>query len=254
MVGSLILILNIEFQLSKPPAPTAQQTLRYTSKMISRYTLYTIAEISKRFSITAGLPKGVKPQYNISPTTIAPVIIDIDGSPTVKLMGWGLLPKNAKDTNSVFRYKTYNIPSETIFTKHSWDVAVRQSRCLIPANGFFELAGSDKQKAYYAQPQDSSLIAFAGVYSSWQDTDGVDHDTFSIITVKSNDNIPNSSGRMPIIIKLEDEARWLDPSVVDSGSLYDMLPLEPSDNLEVYEVSAAVHSPKASGANLIQRV
>ena len=31
--------------------------------MISRYALYTTADLSKRFDIPDGLPKGIKPSY-----------------------------------------------------------------------------------------------------------------------------------------------------------------------------------------------
>lgn len=222
--------------------------------MISRYALYNIADLSKRFLISAGLPKGVKPHYNISPTVGAPVIISEKGSLAVKLMKWGLVTKGAKDTNSVFRYKTYNIPSESIFTRHSWDLAVRESRCLVPANGFYELSGSDKKRAHYAELKDKSLLALAGVYSSWQDSEGIEHGTYSVITAGSSYDMPDSSSRVPIIIRPKDEARWLDPAVTDDNSLYEMLRPNPSDLLNVYEVSPAVHSPKLNQASLIEHI
>ena len=114
--------------------------------MISRYSLYTTADLSDRFSLKDGLPKGVKPHYNIHPTLQAPVIVNNGSHPTVERMGWGLVPKGAKDTNSVFRYKTYNVPSEKILAKHSWEIAVRHNRCLVPANGFFQLVGKGDEK------------------------------------------------------------------------------------------------------------
>ena len=222
--------------------------------MISRYALYNIAELGNRFNLTEGLPKGVKPHYNNSPTISAPVIINHDGARIIKLMKWGLVAKGAKDTNSVFRYKTYNIPSENIFSRHSWELAVRQSRCLVPANGFYELNGSGKKRAYYAQLKDKSLFAFAGIYSSWQDPQGVVHGTYSVITTEATQDMPDSSSRMPVIIKREDEARWLDPSVTDANSLYDMLRPYPNGLLEVHEVSPAVHSPKPNQPSLIDRI
>ena len=80
--------------------------------MISRYALYDTASLSSRFQLAEGLPKGIKPHYNLSPTASAPVVINRNGSRIVRPMKWGLVANGAKDTNSVFRYKTYNIPSE----------------------------------------------------------------------------------------------------------------------------------------------
>jgi putative SOS response-associated peptidase YedK len=220
--------------------------------MTSRYALYDIAELSGRFTITEGLPKGVKLHYNNSPTKSAPVIINDNGTAVVKLMKWGFVPKGAKDTNAVFRYKTYNIPSEKIFSRHSWESAVRERRCLVPANGFYELNRSGKKRAYYATLKDESLFAFAGVYSSWQDPEGTTHGIFSVITTEANSDMPDARMRMPIVIKREDEARWLDPTISDANSLYDMLRPNPSGIMKVYEVSPAVHSPKPDSPELIQ--
>lgn len=222
--------------------------------MISCYALYTTPELSNYFNIPGGLPKGIKPHYNISPTVSAPVIVNVDGTRTIKRMKWGLIAKGAKDTNSVFRYKTYNIPSEKIFSRHSWEQAVRERRCLVPADGFYKLNGSGKKRAFYLHPKDEKPITFAGVYSSWEDPDGVTHGTFSIVTIEASSEIPEASGRMPIIIKREDEARWLDSAVDDLSSMYDMLRPYPRDLLAVHEVSPAVHSPKPNSADLIKRI
>lgn len=222
--------------------------------MISRYALYTTSELSTYFHLSEGLPKGIKPHYNISPTVSAPVIVSQGDARTIKLMQWGLIAKGAKDTNSVFRYKTYNIPSEKIFSRHSWEQAVRERRCLVPANGFYQLNESGKKHAFYAKPKNEELITFAGVYSSWEDPDGITHGTFSVITIEATSDMPQSSSRMPVIIKREDEARWLDSSVNDLSSLYDMLRPHPHNFLTVYEVSPAVHSPKPNQPSLTERV
>lgn len=228
--------------------------MRYTEAMISRYALYNIAELSNHFDLTEGLPKGIKPRYNNSPTIDAPVILSQEGIRIIKLMKWGLVAKGAKDTSSVFRYKTYNIPSERIFSKHSWERAVHESRCLVPANGFYELSEGDEKRAYYVQPKDKTLFSFAGVYSSWENPEGIVHGTFSVITVDATHDMPDSSSRMPIIIKREDEARWLDPAVTDISSLYEMLRPYPNGLLAVNEVSSAVHSPKLNQSDLIDPI
>lgn len=222
--------------------------------MISRYALYNTSELSNYFHLTEGLPRGIKPHYNISPTVSAPIIISNEGTRIIKLMKWGLVAKGAKDTNSVFRYKTYNIPSEKIFSRHSWEQAVRERRCLVPANGFYELNESGKKRAFYVQSKDEEILTFAGVYSSWEDPEGVTHGTFSIVTIEATPDMPDVSGRMPVIIKREDEARWLDATVNDLSSLYDMLRPYPKGLLTVHEVSPAVHSPKPNQPSLIDRI
>lgn len=222
--------------------------------MISHYALFNTANLSNYFSLTEGLPKGIKPSYNISPTNSAPVIVSAENGRVIQLMKWGLVAKGAKDTNSVFRYKTYNIASEKIFSRHSWEQAVRERRCLVPADGFYELNESGKKRAFYVHSKNEEPLTLAGVYSSWDDPEGVTHGTFSVITIEANPDLPAPGNRMPIIIKREDEARWLDTSISDLSSLYDMLRSYPSDELTGFEVSPAVHSPKANDPSMISRI
>jgi len=222
--------------------------------MTSRYALYDIAKLSKHFHLAEGLPKGIRPHYNYSPTMDAPVILNEDGARIIKRMKWGLVAKGSKDFSSVFRYKTYNVPSDKIFSKHSWRQSVLTNRCLIPANGFYDLQGSSKALTYFVEPEDKALLAFAGVHSSWEDPEGVVHGTFSIITTDANHDMPSSSSRMPIIISREDEARWLDPAVSSISPLYDMLRQYPNGLLSAREVSSAVRSIKANQPSLIEPI
>lgn len=222
--------------------------------MISRYALYDISEISNRFSIAGGLPKGVKPHYNNSPTINAPVVVNDGNGRAVKLMSWGLVPKGGKDTNSVFRYRTYTIPSEKIFSRHSWELAVRERRCLVPANGFYELNEGGEKRAFYAEPKGRGLFSFAGVYNSWQDAEGIEHNSFSILTTEPTNDMPNPRMRMPVIIAQDEESRWLDPAPLDDKSIYSMRRPNPDNLLNVYEVSPEVHSPKPNRPDLINRI
>jgi putative SOS response-associated peptidase YedK len=220
--------------------------------MISRYSLYTTSDLTDRFTLASGLPKGVKPRYNVQPVLDSPVIVNQDGSIVAKQMSWGLLPKGAKDTNSVFRYKTFNVPSEKILAKHSWETAVRHSRCLVPANGFYQLAGNGNEKrAYYIQLKDAPLFAFAGVYSSWNDDAGKEHSTYSIITSQAPHALRTIAERMPIILSAGEEGRWLDASVTDANALFDMLRPIASEQLHVTEVSTDIYSVKKDTPALI---
>ena len=219
--------------------------------MISRYSLYTTADLRDRFALANGLPKGVKPHYNIHPTLRAPVIVNKNGQPVAEQMSWGLVPKGAKDTNSVFRYKTYNVPSEKILGKHSWATAVRHTRCLVPANGFYQLVEqAGAKRAYYATLKDTALFAFAGIYSSWEEA-GITRAMYSIITSEAPQSLRHLGDRTPNILSQNDEARWLDVSVSDASALFDMLRPLAGEQLYIHEVGADIHSPKLDTPNLI---
>jgi putative SOS response-associated peptidase YedK len=220
--------------------------------MTSRYALYDTVQLEQRFKLSGGLVKGVKPHYNINPTMGASVIVKREGVTVVEVMKWGLIAKGSKDTNSVFRYKTYNVPSEKILTKHSWETAARHNRCLVPVNGFYILTSNEiGKRAYYIERSDKALFALAGIYSSWEDADGKEHGTYSVLAAEANQDVAPVGDRMPLIVHPDDEAAWLDVSANDTNSLYGMIKSFPNGLLHVYEVSPDIHSPKVDKPNLL---
>lgn len=100
------------------------------------------------------------------------------------MMRWGLIPKWAKDEK--IGYKLINARSETIFDKPMWKGIVKQRRCLVPANGFYEWKrGEDGKEPYFIHPKDQSMYAFAGIWESWNH-DGNEIHTYTILTTTPN--------------------------------------------------------------------
>lgn len=197
--------------------------------MPSRYALEDIAKLTDRFHLKNGVPRGVNPRQAITPTDKAPVIVSRAGENELRLMNWGLLPANSTNTNSVFRYKTYNTKSERIFNKHSTAKAVRTQRCIVPANGFYEAQKTEAGTQWmYVTPRSRELWALAGIYSSWEDANTQTHHAFSIITTESTTELSAFDPRMPIILRPEEESTWLDPAIDDLSSIYRAM--RPADN------------------------
>lgn len=221
--------------------------------MTSRYALYEIDKLRDRFALDVGLPRGVKPHYNISPVQEVPVVVSREGKRVVERMIWGFIPVGAKDTNSVFRYKTFAVRSEKILETHTYRTAVRSQRCLIPTNGFYEWkqAPSGKQP-FYLRPRTHELAGLAGIYSEWTDPEGVAHGVCAVITIDSesdNDTIPS---RLPVIVDRDDETDWLNPEVSDLSSLFRIMRPYGASKLEIIAVSDAVNSTKVDTPNLIK--
>jgi putative SOS response-associated peptidase YedK len=217
--------------------------------MSSRYTLFKINNLRERFHLEK--MQEINRSYNISPTQTAPVIVNRDGKPSLEIMKWGFIPKGAKDTNSVFRYKTFNAKSEGIFSKASYSEPIRHSRCLIPANGFYEWQQStDGKKPYYVHPNDQELFAFAGIYSSWTDPAGKEWGTYSIITIEANDEMSTIHDRMPIILQPQDEEKWLSDSD-ELNMLYDVMRPYPNGKLVISAVGDDINGTKIDNPRLI---
>jgi putative SOS response-associated peptidase YedK len=127
---------------------------------------------------------------------------------------WGLIPSWAIDDD--IKKLTLNARIETINEKPSFKNSINK-RCLVIANGFYEwqwLDSKGKNKIKYEIGiGNDELFAFAGLYSQWINTiTGEIKDTYTIVTTQANEimaEIHNTKKRMPIILKPEDEEKWL---------------------------------------------
>lgn len=128
---------------------------------------------------------------------------------------WGLIPFWAKNSE----FKNLNAVIETAHEKPSFR-SITQNRCLIIATGFFEWHWNDEKgkskDKYKIQSEQNEIFAFAGLHNKWINPDtGEIKNTFTMCTTKANElmsYIHNHKKRMPVVLKKEDENKWLNPS------------------------------------------
>ena len=98
----------------------------------------------------------------------------------------------------------------------------RESRCIIPANGFVE--GMNK-KYHYLEPV-SEPVAFGGLYKTWETSDGPIY-SCSIITIPPHPKFKGIHEKaMPLMLPVEDAdlmQMWLDPSIKDTTPFLDLM-------------------------------
>lgn len=68
--------------------------------------------------------------------------------------------------------------------------------------------------------------------------------TFTIITTQANELLKPIHDRMPVILRPEDEEKWLDPGPMDAAKLTPLLNPYPAEEMETYDVSPLVNSPR----------
>ena len=85
------------------------------------------------------------PNYNVCPTNKIHAIISDKNTRHIKAMRWGFLPNWYKSMTD--GPLLINARSETIDKKPAFHDACRHRRCLIPADGFYEWAHKDDEKA-----------------------------------------------------------------------------------------------------------
>jgi putative SOS response-associated peptidase YedK len=230
--------------------------LIYNAGMCGRYTLYEIDRLSDRFKLRPeevnNITQSVKKRYNIAPSQLVPTVVERDSGRRLEIMQWGFMPVWAKDTSSVFKYRTFNARSEDIFAKPLWKNAIRHSRCLVPANGFYEWKATPTGKQpYFIRPQNEQLFAFAGVYSTWKNADGLPVGTYSIVTTSANKDMEPIHNRMPVILHPGQEDAWLDPGLDEPGVLEDIMHPYEDGELELYEVSRDVNTSRVDTETLV---
>ncbi|WP_425802527.1 SOS response-associated peptidase [Desulfitobacterium sp. Sab5] len=209
--------------------------------MCGRFTLIDFEEIAERFQISDDSVE-LKPRYNIAPSQEIPVILN-QGSNSLAFFQWGLIPSWAKDP--AIGNKMINARVETIDEKPAFKSLLRQKRCLIPADGFYEWKRSGTfNQPYRITLKNNRLFSFAGLWDTWSSPTGEVINSCTVITTTSNELIETIHTRMPAILTPEQEKLWLDPKITDSQFLKSLLRPYPSDLMTAYEVSKIVNSPK----------
>lgn len=101
----------------------------------------------------------------------------------------------------------FNARSETAAQKAMFADGMRQRRCLIPADCYYEWqkTGQGKQK-YEIVPSDANGFFLAGIYRIEQEGP-----VFSILTKEPVESIAFIHNRMPVILPRETMSDWLNP-------------------------------------------
>lgn len=227
--------------------------------MCGRFTLHHAREdIEARFEAEALTDKAVaieEPRYNIAPTQNV-LVVTQNGARHLEFYHGGLIPSWAKDP--AIGSRMINARAETLAEKPSFRTALRRRRCLLPADGFYEWqaipAGEGKKAVKiptYLRRRDQEMFAFAGLWDEWLAPDGSPLRSCTIVTTAPNALTAPIHDRMPVILRPEDEALWLDPAT-EPAELTSLLVPYPAEWMEAYAVSRAVNAPTVDAPECIE--
>ena len=184
------------------------------------------------------------PRYNIAPQQkIAAIVRD----PDTRLVGmrWGLIPSWAIDMK--IGNRMINARSEKVAESRVFKPSFERRRCLIPVSGFYEWQKAGKIKRPMTIRMTSKQpFTLAGIYSTWKAPSGKIIKSCAILTTTPNELMSPIHNRMPVILPRKSETIWLDQET-DKDTLQGLLRPYDGDNLEAYEVSDYVNSPKNDG-------
>lgn len=186
-------------------------------------------------------------------------IVKHDG---IFLYQWGLIPAWAKDIKVAqdMQRKTLNAVGETVFEKPAFRKSILSKRCLLGVNGFYEWQDFNNTKyPYLIQTKSNEIFSLACIYETWIDkSTGEIKNTFSILTTAANplmEKIHNLKKRMPLILKKEDEKKWIDPSLSADEIKLLIEPYHDSD-MAAFTISKAANNARnnRNTEQIIERV
>ncbi|TFG96590.1 MAG: SOS response-associated peptidase [Myxococcales bacterium] len=211
--------------------------------MCGRFTLTTSREVLARAFELDDAP-ALAPRFNVAPgQDVATVWQTPEGRRELRLRRWGLVPHWARDAKIGSRL--INARAETAAEKPAFRAALRQRRCLVAADGFYEWAaaggaGGARQPYYLALPE-REPFAIAGLFEHWRGEEGALLESCVLLTVAPNDRVRAVHDRMPAILHREDYARWLDPTERDAQRVQALLAPWAGAALELRAVSRLVN-------------
>jgi putative SOS response-associated peptidase YedK len=225
------------------------------SDMCGRYTItVTMEEMMLYYFADRPQVPFHLPRYNVAPTQLVPAVVNDGRRNRLGLLKWGLIPPWAEDERAGSRM--INARAETLEERPAYREAFRRKRCLIPADGFYEwkTATDGGKRPYRIRLKDGGLFSMAALYETWIAPDGRRIGSFAIVTTEPNRLMAGIHDRMPVILKREDEALWLDRRLQDPVRLKELLVPYPDERMEAYEVDKRVGNPANDDAACLERV
>ncbi|WP_054957238.1 SOS response-associated peptidase [Paenibacillus dakarensis] len=222
--------------------------------MCGRFTLtVTWEELLSRFLID---PDSVSPfhapRYNIAPTQMVAAVIHDGERRRMGQLRWGLVPSWAKDAAG--SAKMINARSETLEEKPAYKVPFLRKRCLIPADSFYEWQRTPGgKKPHLIGMKDGSIFSMAGLYDMWTAPDGSKLSTCTVITTRPNPLMEDIHDRMPVILRPEDEERWISRNT-SRDELKRLLVPFPAAGMTAAAVGTTVNSVKNDTPECIQPI
>jgi putative SOS response-associated peptidase YedK len=209
------------------------------------------AEMRKLFNIPDWVKDQNAPRYNIGPGQECPVIKLDEKSDVIvpASMPWGIRP--ALDNTG--KFFLVNIRADNAVTNRLLKRDVQQTRCLVPADGFYEWRRDTPKVSY---PFEFHLKAgrpfvMAAVYQKAQADKPA---TFAILTTGPNELMARIHDRMPVILERDAAHRWLQRGSIGPDEITALATPHPAADMEAYPISELVNNVKNDLPDVLEPV
>lgn len=210
--------------------------------MCGRFTIaQRLDAIGQRFIADGFDVREFAANYNVPPTAKVPIMpASKPQKRKIEMATWGL--KREWSPNII------NLRVEKLLTG-AFQKLLSMQRCLIPADGFYEWGTRNGKKfPMHFRMKGGGLFGFPGLY------DEGNPKNFLFFTISPNELVAKIHDRMPAILRPQDEELWLDASQTNMKTVHKLLITYPAAEMEGWEVSPAVNTPKNNSAELLKPI
>jgi putative SOS response-associated peptidase YedK len=188
-------------------------------------------DLVEEFKITMGFDGPALPaNWNVTPTSLVYAIREDKATSKRDLFtpSWGLIAPWSKDQASALKSQSnaINARIESVHEKPTFRSAFASRRCIIPVTGYYEWATENgpfaPKQPFYIHREDS-VLALAGIFDRWVDSNGEIHESCSIITRPAIGKLATIHHRMPTFITQERWDAWLSPEPREAAELHVIL-------------------------------
>ena len=191
-----------------------------------------------RYNVCPGLPDWIIRQ----PAAGAPFRFD--------QFHWGLLPSWTKNPRSSRR--PINARAETVAERSMFRDLLRERRCAVPIDGYYEWRTTSSGKVpFWFHLKSGEPFFLAGLWDCWHPGRPDALASYILMTTEPNEVAAKVHDRMPVLLHARDVRRWLDPALQDAEKVQDLLGPYPAEEMEARPVSRRVSSPDNEGPELI---
>jgi putative SOS response-associated peptidase YedK len=193
------------------------------------------------------------PRYNVCPGLPDWIIRQPGAGQGLRLeqLHWGLLASWTKTKTSSRR--PINARAETVAERPMFRDLLRERRCVVPVDGYYEWRTRPGGKLpFWFYLKSGEPFFLAGLWDCWHPRKPDALASYILMTTRPNELAAKVHDRMPVLLHARDVARWLDPSITEAERVSDLFAPYPAQEMQSHPVARRVSDPESEGPALIE--
>lgn len=214
----------------------------------------TNLELILRITGEDGLSWEYKPNINVGPGSIVPVLDCNDQGFRIVPAQWGFVPSWSKEEAP--KTRPINAKAENLQSSGMWRSVFAKHRAVTESDGFFEWDQHyprGRRPAYWIRRRDRRPTLLACLTAERTLAEGAVQRTTAIITTEPNDLVRRIHNRQPVFIEPDDIEEWLDPARKPEQLARLLLPAKAED-FEAVPIGPGIGSIKNRDPALLEPI